>query len=697
MRRVSRVLSFVGLCVGVPFLSHAAGNPVVDVLAQGTVVQFSGKEAVSQPFDFDVTIAANDKNLNLALAVGQPIAMAVAPGRLVSGMIERVEQVDGPGAQGLYRLQIVPSAKRLKYSRTSRTFYGKSATEIASLLLDEAGVRNVEMRISTPVPPLDVAIQYQESNFAFMSRLLERAGIHYHIEPSPSGDKIVFSDGNAGFPVSPAGKVMFSTNAAPAVFSFVRGQSVYSGFVQTSGYNWETPALDLSAVAQTTLFADLREGVFPGYVDTQVEAQAVANIRMGSHLTEAQSCSGESSYPQLQAGQRVVLSGHPRTDFNQEYVITAVEHQKTAKDYRNTFRCLPSQVVYRPQETTPVPVVAGVVSAIVVGPGGETKFVDKFGRVKVRFPWRIPAKSSFTDPGDAGFVRVAQIAAGAGSAAMWLPEIGDEVLVAFEHGNPNRPVVVGSVYNAKDMPPAALPANKHLSILRVQSSSGGKSELVYDASPGNERLLIQSGQNGLTVGANGITLQGSSVAINSGTDLVQRAGRAMVTEAVGDLTIKSGQNLAIKSQKDAEVSVVGNTQLNSGGVLQATVGSNAQLTIGANLQISVGLNTVVDNGKDLSVRTGQNFLLQTQRSARLTVGEDLVIQTAKSLLANSGAMFQFVAAQTGTLKAGSSVLTLQRDGDVEIQGKDIAVLSSGNLTMKSAGNVMLKGSKIIQN
>ena len=126
-----------------------AGTPVVDALAQGTVVQFSGKEAISKPFDFDVTIATNDKNLNLGLAVGQPIAVTVAPGRVVSGMIERVEQVDGLGAQGLYRLQIVPSAARLTYRTTSRTFYGKNAIDIAAQLLNEAGVGNVEIRIAT--------------------------------------------------------------------------------------------------------------------------------------------------------------------------------------------------------------------------------------------------------------------------------------------------------------------------------------------------------------------------------------------------------------------------------------------------------------------------------------------------------------------------------------------------------------------
>ena len=626
-------LLFAGLCAVLPVVSHAAGNPALDTLAQGTVVQFSGKEAVSEPFVFELTLAANDKTINFALVVGQPFTMAVASGRIVSGMIERIEQLESPTVQGHYRLRLVPSLNRLKYRSTSRTFYGMTTIDVVKALLTEAGVTNVEFRVTAAPPARELTVQYQESDFTFISRLLEEAGIHYHFEPSPNGDKVVFSDGNTGFPFLPSGKLVFATASIPAVSSFNRGQSLHSGQVQAGDYNWKTPAADLTAGAQSPFYGDLTERIFPAGVETKTDAQAQANIRLAARIAEAQQCRGESSYPQLQAGQRILMTGHPRADFNQEYVITTVEHQRTSKEYRNVFRCLPAQIMFRPLSITPQPVVNGVVPGIVVGPQGETKHVDQFGRVRIRFPWRSPSHSTQTDPGDSGFVRVAQIATGGGSAALWLPEVGDEVAIAFEHGDPNRPVIVGSLYNGKDMPPVALPANKHLSMLRMQSSGGQKSEIVFDATAGNERLALQSGAQVLILGTNGITMAGSAVALSAGTSL--------------------------------------------------------QIQAGADLVQQVGRNMVMEAGKDMLLKAGQNFALTSQRNAQFTVGDDAVIVTGKSLATQSGTMFKFVAAQTGTIQVGQGLLTIQRDGNIEIAGSNVAVKSSGNLVMK--------GSKITQN
>lgn len=667
----------MGLCAVVPSHAWAAGNPAIDALSQGAVVQFIGKETVSEPFSFEVMIATKAKDLNLGSAVGQPIVLAVTPGRSVGGMVESVEQIDSATAQGFYKVRVVPSIERLRYRSASRTFYGMNAAQIVTAVLKEAGISNIESRIGSALPKKELTIQYRETDLAFVARLLEEAGIHYHFE---AGDKLVLSDANAGFPAGASFGFGPAPGAGPSVVSFSRGQALHSGQVQAGDYNWKAPTADHTGIAQVPVFGDLTDHLFPAGIDSKSEAQAQAAVRLASHIAAAHVCQGESTIPQLQAGQRIALQGHPRPDFNQEYVILEVEHQR-GKDYRNTFRCIPAQIAYRPQTITPKPVVAGVVSGIVVGPPGESKFVDQYGRVKVRFPWRAGQHSAVNDPGDAGFVRIGQLAAGAGGAALWLPDVGDEVLVAFEHGDPDRPVVVGSVYNGKDMPPVALPVNKHISVLRQQSSNGTRTELVFDGTPGSERLMMVSGQSGLMLGTNAVSL------VSAG-DLQQSAGGVVSLDARTNLALKAGQNLSVASQKDAVVSVAGNTQFTNGGSLQATIGNDAQLSVGRNLQATIGAGAVLESGNDLSIRAGQNFLLQSARAARLIAGEDAVIQTARSFILNAGAMFQFVAAQTGTIQAARG-LRIQSDGDIDMIGKDIDAKASGNLT--------LKGSKITQN
>jgi type VI secretion system secreted protein VgrG len=696
-----------------PGIAFAGANSVVDALAAGNVVQFSGRESVSQAYEFDLTIATSDKNLAMGSALGQPIVVPVAAGRAIAGMIERIEQVDATGAQGLYRLHIASSLNRLKYRSGSRTFYGKKPGDIVMQILTEAGIpsSSVEFRLAASQQSEQLTVQYQETDFAFVSRLLEAAGIHYHVEATPAGDKVVFGDGNGGFPMAPIGKVAFAVTGGPAINSFTRGLSLHSGQIQAGDYNWETPTTDLTSTVQGPAFVDLTERMFPAGIETKPESLLVGNLRLQARIADAQPCGGESTYPQLQAGQRVVLVNHPRADFNQEYVITAVEHQRTGKEYRNTFRCLPVQFVFRPLPVTSVPKIGGVMPAIVVGPPGETKHVDKYGRVMVRFPWRSPAHSTPQDPGDAGFIRVAQIAAGTGAAALWLPEVGDEVLVAFEHGDPRHPVVIGSVYNAKDMPPVALPGNKHLSIFRQQSANG-VNELVYDGKPGNERLVIQSGPNilamvnatstqgpsvsvssgGAQAGlmlAGGTPTQAPSVSITSGGDVIQRAGRALTVDAASDLTVKSGQTISVTGQKDAVVTVAGNTTFTTGMALKASVGADTQVTVAG--------SAILESAKDVTVRAGQNFLFQSAGMARLTTGLDAVIQTGKSFVTNSGAMFQFVAAETGMIKTGDASFLSRKDGTINIIGKDVSIVSSGVTSVKSSGDLVLKGSKIVQN
>ncbi|MGE0474263.1 MAG: type VI secretion system Vgr family protein [Nitrospirales bacterium] len=394
---------FYTLAIGISATGQAAVNPNLAALSQGSVVQFTGTERLSQPFVFEIDLTVAHPALNFANVVGQPLQVTVAPGRTLTGMVQKLEQTGVEGRQGHYHVQLVPSLIRLAFRMTSRTFGDMNPVQVVTKILNEAGISGLETRLNGQMSAQEVTVQYQESDLAFLSRLLEDDGIHFHFELSESGEKIVLGDSNNAFPVLTQGKLIFGTKTVPSITSFSRGLALHSGQTQTGDFPWKTPQINLTATAQSPIFSDLVEGIFPAPVETPQDSQRYAARRLGARITEGQTCRGQSTYPQLQAGYRFLLAEHPRKDFNQEYVVTGVEHQGTPNGYRNTFTCLPANIAFVPSPVTPRPRITGVLPAIVVGPQGEMKHVDNFGRVKVRFPWRNPALSNSVEPGDAGW------------------------------------------------------------------------------------------------------------------------------------------------------------------------------------------------------------------------------------------------------------------------------------------------------
>ena len=348
-------------------------------------MKFTGTEGISQPYVFDLDVTVPNPALNFANVVGQPLKLTVARKRVLAGMVENIEQLGASGRNGTYRMRLVPAVNRLAYRITSRTFAEMNAVQIVNAVVNDAGISGLESRISNTPTPQEISVQYQESEFNYVSRLLENEGIHYHFEPSGSGVKTVLGDSNNAFPVLSPSQLRFASPKGSSVTSFSRGLALHSGRTQTGDFNWETPQVNLTATAQSPLFPNLVEGVFPAPVKTLQDSQKFSAMRLGARVTEGQSCGGKSTYTQIQAGYRFLLAGHPRKEFNQEYVITGVEHHGTPKGYHNTFTCLPANIAYRPSPITPQPKIAGVLPGLVVGPQGEVKHVDEFGRVRVRF------------------------------------------------------------------------------------------------------------------------------------------------------------------------------------------------------------------------------------------------------------------------------------------------------------------------
>jgi type VI secretion system secreted protein VgrG len=465
-----------------------------------TLADLSGREEISRLFSFRLDLLSeNGNDAPLDRLVGQPATVELAlPGggsRFFNGIASRVSQ----GARGArftsYRAEIVPHLWLLTRTQQSRIFANRTVPEIVRQVLGDRS--NVEMRLVGNYQARDYCVQYRESDFDFVSRLMEEEGIFYYFTHTQGGHTMVLADSAAGLSDVPGARVVtFDTTGsgktpAQAVFSWEKTQEVRAGKVTLWDHNFQLPDDPLEGTAniresvrvgQVTHmlrvagndglelydypggYAQRFDGIGPGGGEQPGElkkifaaAQRTAAIRMDEEALASLVIDGASNCRGFTSGHRFALEQHPNGDG--AYVITSVEHTIRVKDpdagerglqYENRFTCIPEALPFRPSRVTPRPLIPGTQTAVVVGPPGEHIFTDKYGRVKVQFHWDRQGDSSC-------WIRVAQPLSGTDRGVFWLPEVDDEVLVAFEQGDPDRPYVLGTLFNPRRLPPPPPP------------------------------------------------------------------------------------------------------------------------------------------------------------------------------------------------------------------------------------------------
>jgi type VI secretion system secreted protein VgrG len=384
--------------------------------------------------------------------------------------------------------------------------------EIISAVLDGSSISAYEFRLTGSYQPREYCVQYRESDLNFISRLAEEEGIFYYFEHDATSHKMVFSDQSSALnSCPPAADLGYSYSREglgddlDAILTIERVEQVHSAKVTLEDYFFETPKNDL--LADTPALADdSGEEVYsyPGKYETVAEGQRYARL-----LVEGRECArsivrGTSRARVLRTGYTFTMKDHFRADMNVEYVLTTVYTEAFdntyrsgsdggAHGFRNTFEALPKTIPYRPPHRARKPVVHGTQTALVVGVSGEEIYVDKYGRVKVQFYWdRLGSK----DENSSCWIRVAQIWAGKNWGWMTIPRIGQEVIVDFLEGDPDRPIITGRVYNADQMPVYDLPANQTQSGIKTRSSKGGGTEnfneIRFEDKMGEEMLTIHA-------------------------------------------------------------------------------------------------------------------------------------------------------------------------------------------------------------
>ena len=466
----------------------------------------SGHEAVSDLFEFHVDLVAiRGLMVPFEKLLSQPVTIELAlPGQLQTryfhGIVCDFAERDTDETFQHFEAVVVPKFWLWTERSQSRIFQQMTVPEILAQVLDGLDVRQ---DLSGTYPSRDYTVQYHETDFAFASRLMEDEGIFYYFVHSADKHEMVLTDNVlhlpdvVDLPVATYRQLDSSPLRAMQVTAWRKSQRVATVKHTSWDYTFELPGQNLEAVELIASslkagtvdhkpdvggpsleaydypggYAKRFDGVSPTGADQASDLARVfeenkrtARLRAEAAAARSLAIVGQSNSANFTAGGKFTLVRHPNADG--DYYLTRVEHEarcnpsyrsgqdEPAVDYRNRFLCLPADLAYRPQRTTPKPTIPGPQTAMVVGAAGQQICVDKYGRIKVQFLWDRQGKS---DMNSSCWIRVGQVWAGPRWGAFFWPRVGHEVIVAFEEGDPDQPIVVGCVYNGKNMPPFALP------------------------------------------------------------------------------------------------------------------------------------------------------------------------------------------------------------------------------------------------
>ncbi len=480
---------------------------------------FSGIEAMSKLFSFELTLLCQNAQLELKSLIGKPvyleIELASGEPRIIHGYINRFSLKDGDNGIARYTATLSPWLWMLSRRHDSRIYQEQTVEAIIRDVFSGYGTLPAyEFRLLDPLPSRSYITQYRESDLTFVMRLLEQEGLFFYFEHSKEGAKLVISDRSQSLkPLAQQPQIRFHsaavTELADSITQWGSIRILQSGHMALRSFDYKQPRNPLSvSVASWNVQGDVDPYEiydFPAHYSygSSQEGERIARHRLEALEVQAKAFSGASNCRAMTPGHTFELTQHFDHDNDvrddRQFLLLSVEHSGSNNylsdqpaSYDNTFECIRQKIPYRPAIETPRPSVSGALTAIVVGPEGEEVFTDELARVQVRFHWQREQDPSK----DTTWLRVAMPSAGDGFGHQFLPRIGQEVLVTFLGGDIDRPVITSVLYNGDHLPPrfskaTGLPGNRTLSGIQTREHKGaGLNELLFDDTPGELRTRL---------------------------------------------------------------------------------------------------------------------------------------------------------------------------------------------------------------
>ncbi|WP_339720030.1 type VI secretion system tip protein TssI/VgrG [uncultured Paraglaciecola sp.] len=670
-------------------------------------------EDLAKPFSIKVELVSENDNISLDDIMGQNVTVRLNTAdnvRFFNGFVTEFHQLPNNDRYSRYGATIRPWFWFLNLSENCRIFQEKSYPDIISVIFDELGFSDYEIKLTGTYQPQEYVVQFNESNFNFVTRLMEQEGIYYYFEHTDGKHTFIMADDNTVLPDS--GDVTFYQHKEvnnvieiECISMWENYRQLVTGGIRLSDFDFETPSKDLEFVStdpKTGLLSSLEKYNYPGKYKDRGKGTEYVRLLMEKENVAYETKIAKSNVRHLFTGSNFTLKDHHRDDQNSQYLITQYRcnllsddyitnsNQDSSEIFASEFTAIPSTVAYRPQLSAIKPKMIGPQTAMVVGKAGEEIWTDKYGRVKVHFHWDRYGNS---DEQSSCWIRVAQNWAGKNWGQIQIPRIGQEVLVDFLGGDPDRPIIVGSVYNGSTMPPYDLPANATQSGIKTRSTKGGNAsnfnELRFEDEKGNEELYIHAEKDYNSMIENCLSETiGNNKTTNVGASHSETIGANMQVTVGGSLTETVLVNVAETVGVSMELTVGGFYAETVGAQKTESVGGNKSESTGGDKSESVGKNRTLNVSKDLTDTIGTNRSLSVGKDNNEAIKGKSAINVEKELTINAKKI-QLIADDEISFKAGKAMITMKKNGDITLKGKKITVNGSGDVT--------IKGSKIKEN
>ncbi len=627
-----------------------------------------------------------------------------------------------------FHMQLRPSFWMLKHGSDCRIFQEKSAVDIVQAIFDDQSITNFEMKASGGKTVREYCVQYGETHFNFVSRLLEEEGIGYYFAHTDSSHTMVLFDKNTDFKTISQSSLNFVEHYSDDIFvdmvyQFGKKSQVAPKAYKALDFNYLTPHTQLLSSSSGQGFGE-EVYEYPGLFTKSGQGSKLSDLRMEEIEWFTKRIYGSSTAATLSPGFKFTLKKHPLKVYNSEYAVSYVKHEIQSHvdlntsditeniefNYKNNFEGFSKSIPYRPLRKTKKPRIYGSQTAFVTGSGTEV-YGDDMARIKIKFHWDLLGEDDETS---SLWVRVSQSLSGATWGALYMPRIGMEVVVSFIDGDPDRPIVTGCVYNKSFMPPYSPKSKPHYMTLKSKTfdDDSGFNEFRFSDEAGKEEIYthaqydmntviehsrnekINTGNDTLTIGEGNkkIHQKGSGTTyltlINEGDRTTKLKDGNLVIDVKGTILIKATDDITIKTPTNIIMKAGENIKMKAGENIKAKAGSDIKMKAGDNIKAKAGSDIKMKAGDNIAAKAGANIKAKAADDIIAKAGTDVNIKSGSDINVKAGANAVVKVATEMSVKAPT--MKVKADTMLDFKTATMMVKTDTMFQVKSDAAVMVK-------